>query len=395
MHGLVFFMQKQLISLAEIVAGLPHIPHHLLIKSPQPALAHTALHTVRVRQAELSGLRCSDDFHLEEGVGGTLSSEPEPELEPAYVRGQPQPEPESRQASSGEVLPKGAILIKINNEPCITEGGRVGKARIDEITAGVAPDDWNVVTYVESDRLIADYRADIIQWLLPQNLHSEYLAERTRFMRHRRAAEMVAIVFGDQLRAAGDAEYEKFDCQNERPLVRLGAYRTTAIEPEYKGPGLSAPVEVPAQAFVPLLGFCSTPGCDKPHDAYCDPCGHAVCCWACLGAQRTCPVCNVVITDRSLCYPANTLELEATRQEETQKGMGVGSSVAPVAKKYMLTHQELSAKKQQNKQVVQCMAQGCNAQLVSGQKHHCRCCGIKVCAQTRQALSPSPFISSY
>ena len=224
--------------------------------------------------------------------------------------------------------------------------------------------------------------------LLPQNLLSEYLAERTRFMRHRRAAEMVAIVFGDQLRAAGDAEYEKFDCQNERPLVRLGAYRTTAIEPEYKGPGLSAPVEVPAQAFVPLLGFCSTPGCDKPHDAYCDPCGHAVCCWACLGAQRTCPVCNVVITDRSLCYPANTLELEATRQEETQKGMGVGSSVAPVAKKYMLTHHELSAKKQQNKQVVQCMAQGCNAQLVSGQKHHCRCCGIKVCAQTRQALSP-------
>eukprot|EP01044_Picomonas_judraskeda_P004276 COSAG03_NODE_373_length_8438_cov_20.888596_3_plen_179_part_00 len=167
MHGLVFFMQKQLISLAEIVAGLPHIPHHLLIKSPQPALAHTALHTVRVRQAELSGLRCSDDFHLEQGVGGTLSSEPEPELEPAYVRGQPQPEPESLQASSGEVLPKGAILIKINNEPCTTEGGRVGKARIDEITAGVAPDDWNVVTYVESDRLIADYRADIIQWCAP------------------------------------------------------------------------------------------------------------------------------------------------------------------------------------------------------------------------------------
>ena len=68
--------------------------------------------------------------------------------------------------------------------------------------------------------------------------------------------------------------------------------------------------------------------------------------------------------------------------------MGVGSSVAPVAKKYMLTHQELSAKKQQNKQVVQCMAQTCNAQLVQGQRHHCRCCGIKVCAQTRQALSP-------
>ena len=71
--------------------------------------------------------------------------------------------------------------------------------------------------------------------------------------------------------------------------------------------------------------FCSTPGCFRPVDAACDPCGHAVCCWDCLnelhinggewqppkkgeqgkyisGCDGCCPVCDVKITRAFLCY---------------------------------------------------------------------------------------------
>ena len=392
-QGLVFFMEKQLVNLAAVVAGLPQIPHHLLVKSPQRALAHTALRTVRVRQAQVSHLQVTDDFHLEESladpagslapgwkIGSAGSLEPEPQPEP-----QPEPEPEVADAYGRDLLPKDAILLKINNEPCKTPaGGRVGKQRIDEITEGVAEDDWNVITYVESDRLIADHRADIIMWLVPENLHPDYLTERERFMRHRRGAELIAIVFGDQLRASGDEQHDLFDRRNDRPLVRLDRYRTTEREPEYTGAVLSSPVNVPELAFVSLPGFCCTTGCSEPHDAYCNPCGHATCCWDCLGAQESCPVCNVAISGRFLCYPSNSRE-EGQRVADygilagSADGVTPASTVAAAAKKFMLTDAELSAKKSANKQVVKCMGVGCNTVLQSREKHHCRCCGIKVC----------------
>ena len=68
------------------------------------------------------------------------------------------------------------------------------------------------------------------------------------------------------------------------------------------------PIETDQAAgmMVDLPGFCSTPGCHRPHDAACNPCGHTVCCWDCLNEIKAkhgrCPVCNVEIQETFLCY---------------------------------------------------------------------------------------------
>jgi hypothetical protein len=193
----------------------------------------------------------------------------------------------------------------------------------------------------------------------------------------------MSIVFERDLR--GNAQYDTFEQLNERPLVRLDKYKITAREagiPGWDYNGLKQPISPALDAVVKQPGFCSTPGCVQPHDTYCDPCGHAVCCWDCLHTQQACPVCSVPITGRFLCYPDNSSE-EHYRQQDygplagSPDGTNVPSGMAH-ATQYALTEIELAQARARNKRTQQCMLE-CGSTLESGDRHHCRCCGKKIC----------------
>ena len=134
-------------------------------------------------------------------------------------------------------------------------------------------------------------------WLMPLQLNPEYKLARDLFMKHRRAAELIRLFFSDatkpEIMADGSAwppARAGFDASAaaERPLLRMGPW--THMEPQPNGLRSDLP------------GQCCSPHCSRPHDAACDPCGHAVCCWECLQIREECPICAVPICTRTRCY---------------------------------------------------------------------------------------------
>jgi hypothetical protein len=153
-------------------------------------------------------------------------------------------------------------------------------------------------------------------WLLPQQLDPEYNQQRAVFMRHRRAAELLRLVFSDAsdpTRMVDGKDWprgrEKFDKTKAatNPLVRLGHWASP-----FQGTGLARPSPQPGEPTMArsMIAQCSTPGCSRTHDAACVPCGHAACCWECLDQihkqHARCPVCNVPIIEIIRCYEAQS-----------------------------------------------------------------------------------------
>ena len=62
-----------------------------------------------------------------------------------------------------------------------------------------------------------------------------------------------------------------------------------------------------------MIAKCSTTGCSRTHDAACEPCGHAACCWECLDQinkhHGKCPVCAVKIIDITRCYETHATSI--------------------------------------------------------------------------------------
>ena len=414
--SLVVFVQKNLVNLATLTQDLPEIPDEYLSEEPPDALQHTRLITLPLRKDDIDRLRVDDQFVLTENLdrglevpsvqmGASARAEPEPE---------PEPSPRSH-SSSRTIIASGSKIIKVNSVHCKTQGGVGGLQRVQDL---VADNEWAVIAYVESSRVVADHVPAITNWLRPDSLLREYKKARDRFMRHRRAAELLVIVFDappvpnraaeKYTRLQRSPECQAFIRENTRALVRLGKFKertssgdTTASivvtidagpvgfaassdltvnkvtegqacahaavevgmrvlnfqgellgpdetwvslrtkvkatpkpwrftfgpplehsmsEGPYRGAGLPGDSQrrrdlddPDADPAVDLPGFCCTPGCKEPHEAFCNPCGHSACCWECLAAQETCPVCAVPITDRRLCYPDNYMETRHTQ----------------------------------------------------------------------------------
>eukprot|EP01047_Picozoa_sp_COSAG01_P053948 COSAG01_NODE_5839_length_4003_cov_2.371414_1_plen_783_part_00 len=299
--GLIFTVQKLLVDLAKLVRGMPSIPALYLRSDPDAALEHTALKQLSLTKAQVETveverhdcLRVAQDwFHP---IHQTLA------------------------------IPRGAIFTHVNGQLL-----PAGISRDDFVARlGDSPQHVVTLTFCKSALLIEDVPARL-EWLLPTNLLPEYKQERDQFMLHRRAAELLIIVFGQDF---GHNESlpglrEEFNRTNTNPLVRLGSYGPDHFRPYHRdAPVLEAPDTqgVHADEEPPVhdvmvgpaeekqAGFCAAPRCFRPHDTCFEPCGHAVCCWKCAnqleaaadsnGQRARCPVCAVEITGKQLCYP--------------------------------------------------------------------------------------------
>jgi hypothetical protein len=169
-----------------------------------------------------------------------------------------------------------------------------------------------------------------------EHVSCEFLEERERFLCHRRAAELLTLVFNSETTLpsgkpiATRAEFERI--VNGRRLVCLDPtgggdpdwYSTNHLGPRpSKGPTDLRAVDF----YVPQPGMCCTIGCTNAHDTAFSPCGHTVCCWECAQHVDECPVCAMDLTcsargirlTKDLCYDHPPTELD--HQERVQSGM--------------------------------------------------------------------------
>ena len=297
----VYEAQKDLVDLATMIARLPKLPLQILPENPAPQLAHAKLMRI---------LHNKDD----DGKFGL-------KLAGAKV---------TEQSSRRGDFPVSCTVVECMGRPLDFGKGNKAIKKIAEYTAGVPNGGVALFTYCKSASLIDDTNLELADWLLPDNLNQEYRSLRDQLMRRRRVAELLMLVFDEDTAAVPERKAYEDPATSEaarRPLVRLGKKEgqytgmqlqapnfADAAEASLKNDGHDTPLVAPASLRA-LPGFCSTPGCYRPADAACKPCGHAVCCWDCLNEIKLqpqpdgihkdggcCPVCNVVMTATFLCY---------------------------------------------------------------------------------------------
>lgn len=319
----VFSAQQNLVQLAHWIEALPKIPVRILSANTEPQLAHAK----KVLQVHLKDEKGKFGLQLKGGM--IMAHSPRP----------------------GD-LPIGATIIECMGKPMPVDTGGVVKA-IAEAAKDIGPGQPVFFTYVKSPSMLDETDLSIADWLMPDRLDQQYRAKRDELMKHRRAAELLRLVFDEDTHGMSEREQYDKSPANQRPLVRLGPYKQFTQAPAqgpdegipgegFLGKQLATPTQADAQQakltvqfgtdaepvannMKKLPGFCSTPGCFRPADAACEPCGHAVCCWDCInelyinggeyvgpkdgepgrhisGCDGCCPVCDVKITRTFLCY---------------------------------------------------------------------------------------------
>jgi|EP01043_Picozoa_sp_COSAG02_P037625 hypothetical protein len=312
--------QKNTVQMATWIEQMPVVPINVLSANPAAQLSHAAT-ILAMHSKDKDG-----KFGLKLGHGGRRAG-----LE--ILHDSPR---------TGD-LPIGATILEVMGRPVRTMD------ELKDATSGIGPNGAAFITYSKSPNMIDVTNHRIADWLLPQNLDKDYLQKRNELMKHRRACELLRLVFDEDLQnVPARVEYDR---ALVRPLVRLGKWKTIAgpniqgaeiAFQDYLGKQLSKPsfadkqhaqLDVQFGTDAPpiagnmksLPGFCSTPGCLCLADAACHPCGHCVCCWDCIneikinggawqppqdqepgrwigGNDGRCPVCNVPIASTFLCY---------------------------------------------------------------------------------------------
>jgi hypothetical protein len=144
---------------------------------------------------------------------------------------------------------------------------------------------------------------EITKWMYHhQHVSRVYLEERERFLCHRRAAEILVLLFDEE--TAGGAERAAFEgMQGGKQLVLLESEAGDDwYERNYHGGRPNLPPDAAANGSmslsfqIELPGTCCTNGCARTHDTAFNPCGHTVCCWECATLLDTCPVCGIDLT---------------------------------------------------------------------------------------------------
>lgn len=312
---LVFSAQRDLVELTKRITELPKLPLAILSDSPAQQLAHAKLTGVVHAKDE----RGRFGLKIKDGKVSTGSTEPCP-------------------------FPVGAVIVQCMGLPL--DQKNVAKA-IQALTQAVPNGSPVPFSYVKSASLIDDSNLDLADWLLPININQQYRVLRDELMRHRRAAELLRLVFDEDTASQSDRKTFDTSDASSRPLLRLAGYMGV-----YSGELLAKPTfadkvaeSLPKTDNITqedLLGLCCTPGCFRPIDAACHPCGRtltsnlpllvtlagiltrsvvipdAVCCWDCLNEIKLhptgeadaqvhkndgcCPVCDVTMTGTYLCW---------------------------------------------------------------------------------------------
>jgi hypothetical protein len=188
--------------------------------------------------------------------------------------------------------------------------------------------------YVVPGRRMVPDNIDATEWLYHHEyVSNQYLHERERFHCHRRAAEILVLLFDDETKDHGHpiAERKQFeDMEGGKQLILLekepgedrdwyaGNYKKRPVRPSNAGPQIIPDCELP--------GTCCSEGCANTHDTAFNPCGHTVCCWECAKPLETCPVCGIAVTcapgidreARDLCYDHK--QSEANYQQRVEEG---------------------------------------------------------------------------
>eukprot|EP01047_Picozoa_sp_COSAG01_P029669 COSAG01_NODE_2042_length_8567_cov_430.763935_2_plen_716_part_00 len=206
-----------------------------------------------------------------------------------------------------EQIPTDSIVLAINSK-------KFSQTVMLESSNAAGPVSFE---YVVPGRRIVPDNIDATQWLYHHDyVSNEYLHERERFHCHRRAAEILVLLFDDETRDHGHpiSERKQFeDMEGGKQLVLLEKkpgedrdwyarkYKKRPVRPSNAGPQIIPDVELP--------GTCCSEGCANTHDTAFNPCGHTVCCWECAKPLKTCPVCGIAVTcapgirqARDLCY---------------------------------------------------------------------------------------------
>eukprot|EP01046_Picozoa_sp_COSAG06_P019700 COSAG06_NODE_1414_length_9536_cov_28.536717_3_plen_706_part_00 len=199
-------------------------------------------------------------------------------------------------------IPRGSTVIQIDDGP-------FDLSSLLELSTKARPVHF---AYSVTGCSVISNDADVTTpWLhYPEHVSLEFLEERERFLCHRRAAELLALVFhAETTRSNGNAiparvEFEEMVCDESRDeqgdLVRVSrqlVHLDHGDDPDwyqrnYHGERPSLPV-VPTELIIPQPGTCCTYGCSRTHDTAFNPCGHTVCCWECAQRLDACPVCGI------------------------------------------------------------------------------------------------------
>ena len=295
----VFSAQQDLVELTNRITALPKLALATLSDNPALQLAHAKL--VRVLHAKDADGRLGCKLK-----GGKIM--------------------EGSSKAALAVFPMGVVIVDCMGQTL--DPKNTAKA-IQGLTLAIPNESPIPFAYVKSASLIDDSNPDLADWLLPDSIDQDYRMQRDELMRHRRAAELLRLVFDeDTARQPSRMQYDQSEA-SKRPLLRLGSYKKT-----YSGQLLSTPTFADrVAASLPqteeitkdLAGFCCTPGCFRPVDAACHPCGHAVCCWDCLNEIKLhptgeadahshtndgrCPACDVTMTGTYLCWEPKYVDL--------------------------------------------------------------------------------------
>lgn len=268
--------QSQLSQLGAIIDNLPVLPSRFMRLDPPDFLEHA---TPKVEMlAAPFGLICN--------ASGLVTS------------------------STGKISP-GSTIVQIG-------GTKFSLELMLEMSNSPAPVKF---AYVQSGCSIISDDVDVGTPFLYHEAHvsSEFLEERERFLCHRRAAELLVLVFDKETtRPSGKPIAERGNFErlvHGRKLVCLDP--TCGNDPDWykQNHNGTLPSKKPTGSngmdfVIKLSGMCCTPGCKATHDTAFSPCGHTVCCWECAGKVDECPVCAMDLTRsatgirpaRDLCY---------------------------------------------------------------------------------------------
>ena len=203
-------------------------------------------------------------------------------------------------------IPGGSTVIQI-------DGTKFSLSAMLELTSESRPVQF---TYSVPGCTVITDDLEVTKWMYHhEHVSHEYLEQRERFLCHRRAAEIIVLVFNAET-ADHNARAGFESMQGGRQLIRLDPGGDPDFYSGYAGERPARRRDFPFQFA--LRGACCTEGCAQTHDTAFNPCGHTVCCWECAQTLDTCPVCCIDLTSdkgtirssKALCYDYPTTEVD-------------------------------------------------------------------------------------